>query len=139
MLHPVIGCLKLPVATGQAMFEIEDALPGAQPGVRLFGVKGLGDKVVRTGFHARDDSFLVRASCQENGVHITVMIVMSNAAHQLQTVYSWHHPVTDNDREGFVLKSSPSLISIWCGEHLMAPSLERLAEHSARYGIVFGY
>ena len=42
------------------------------------------------------------------------------------------------DWEGFKLKGSSSLVSIWSAEHVMPPSIERLAEHCARYGIVFG-
>jgi len=44
MLHAVIGCFELTVATGQAMFETQDAFSGAQPSVKLAGVKGLGTK-----------------------------------------------------------------------------------------------
>jgi hypothetical protein len=63
--------------------------------------------------------------------------VTPNAANQFQAVQPWHHSVTDYDRKRVVLKGRPSLCFIGRGEDIV-PS-QRLTEHRARYGIVFGY
>ena len=85
-LHAVIGCLQLPVATGQTMFETKDAFSCAQPGMKLPGVKGLGHKVVSSSLHSLDDVLFLRSSGQKNCVDIAVLPVMSNATYQFQAV-----------------------------------------------------
>src|SRR4030095_6002227 len=61
-----------------------------------------------------------------NRVDIAVLPVMSNAANQFQAVQPWHHPVTEDDRKGLVLKGRPSLCSIRRGEHIVSPPLKCL-------------
>ena len=85
------------------------------------GVKRLGHEVVGSSLHALDDVLFLRSGGEKNCVDVAVLPVMSNAAYQFQAIQPWHHPVADHNRKRRVLKSSPSLVSIWSGEHVMPP------------------
>lgn len=135
-LHAVMGRSQSGSYDWQAVLETQEALSCSKPSVELASVKGRGHKVIGTSLHTLDDILLLRAIRQKNLADKAVLVMMSNAANQFQSVQAWDYPITDDD--SLALKCRLSLSSIGRGKNIVSPTLKNFTEHRARYGIVFG-
>ena len=130
---------QLPVLRRQRLFEPHDALPGPQAHPQLFAVKGLGEKIVGPGLHARHHVLALGFGRQQDRVNVIGARTRPNAANQVESVHLRHHPICDDNgkgrRPGAEQPPGFSAVVRYCD--IVSPLLQALLQQAARHGRIF--